>query len=109
VMCLVNIISTHEKHTGDGGKWVCSPHRISQVAQKDEHKCLIYSVGSNGDVSFETGLYSILASGKNETSCKIHVFDPMDYSSQVPSGIQSMIQFLPCGIAGTSSVSNCCD
>jgi hypothetical protein len=51
-------------------------------------------------------LYRVLASGKNDTSCEIHVFDPKDYSSQVPSGIQSMIHFHPWGITDTSSVSN---
>lgn len=47
---------------GDGPKWVCDPHRL--IAQSKTRKkanpskpgCLIYSVGSCGDFSFETAL-----------------------------------------------------
>ena len=41
----------HERRVGqrgDGGKWVCDPHRLQ--AKPD---CLVYSVGSEGDASFE--------------------------------------------------------
>lgn len=55
---------------GDGPKWVCDPHRI---AQQDD--CLVYSVGSNGNVQFEKAI-------KKEISqqCEIHTFDPVIYN-----------------------------
>lgn len=45
----------------DGGKFICDPHRIP----KD---CLIYSIGSNNDWSFEENAYNLLG-------CEIHTFD----------------------------------
>jgi hypothetical protein len=36
---------------GDGGKWVCNPQELLLAAQIEERKVLIYSLGSNGDVS----------------------------------------------------------
>lgn len=40
----------HERRVGrwgDGGKWVCDPHRIT----KNKPSCLVYSVGSENDFS----------------------------------------------------------
>jgi hypothetical protein len=52
---------------GDGGKWVCDPHRI------DKDNCLVYSIGSHGDFSFEKGIYKEISK-----SCTIHTFDMND-------------------------------
>jgi len=41
---------------GDGGKWICDPHRL-----KARTDCLIYSVGSSGDFSFEIELKKLYA------------------------------------------------
>eukprot|EP00586_Coscinodiscus_wailesii_P011659 CAMPEP_0172512340 /NCGR_PEP_ID=MMETSP1066-20121228/243794_1 /TAXON_ID=671091 /ORGANISM="Coscinodiscus wailesii, Strain CCMP2513" /LENGTH=335 /DNA_ID=CAMNT_0013292111 /DNA_START=104 /DNA_END=1111 /DNA_ORIENTATION=- len=63
-----NFLCTHERRIGrkgDGGKWACDPHRISQ-----QKKCLVYSVGSNGDYSFERAVKKNI--GKH---CEIHTFD----------------------------------
>jgi hypothetical protein len=60
---------------GDGGKWVCDPHRLD-----DPQPCLVYSVGSNGDVSFEDAVKKEIGS-----HCEIHVFDMKDYSEVVHS------------------------
>lgn len=49
---------------GDGGKWVCDPHRIPKGS------CLVYSVGSNGHYQFEAGVKETISEG-----CEIHVFD----------------------------------
>jgi len=49
---------------GDGGKWICDPHRIP----KDN--CLIYSIGSNGNFQFETDSFQIISD-----KCEIHTFD----------------------------------
>lgn len=53
---------------GDGGKWVCDPHRLR--GKKD---CLVYSVGSRGEYKFEDGLIDFLG---DKRQCEIHVFDP---------------------------------
>lgn len=54
---------------GDGGKWICDVYRLKQTPS-----CLIYSLGSNGEFSFE-----------NETKrtlphCDIHTFDMRDFN-----------------------------
>ena len=49
---------------GDGGKWVCSKHALLSMPG-----CTVYSVGSNGDTSFEQAILS-------ETACEVHTFDP---------------------------------
>ena len=55
---------------GDGPKWTCDPHRL--LKRKD---CLVYSVGSNGDYTFEDAMVELL-----DKQCEIHVFDPDDYA-----------------------------
>jgi hypothetical protein len=63
---------------GDGPKWTCDPHRLTRVAERrqaanpssKESKCLVYSIGSNGNYRFENGLYKELGS-----TCEIHIFD----------------------------------
>ena len=54
---------------GDGGKWVCDPDQL-----KLRHDCLVYSVGSNGDFSFETEMKKFMP------HCEIHTFDKRLYS-----------------------------
>jgi len=54
---------------GDGGKWVCDPHRLSGKP------CLVYSVGSNGDYSFEETVHRDIDPG-----CEIHTFDMHNWS-----------------------------
>jgi hypothetical protein len=49
---------------GDGGKWVCDLFRL-----KHQSDCLVYSVGSNGDFSFESSMKNIMP------HCEIHTFD----------------------------------
>lgn len=63
---------------GDGPKWTCDPERLQAVADRRkladptsaESKCLVYSIGSNGNYRFEDGLYSMLGN-----TCEVHVFD----------------------------------
>ena len=59
---------------GDGGKWICDPHRIAQKAASDQG-CLVYSVGSNNDFSFEMSVHDQISE-----HCEIHTFDFGDYS-----------------------------
>ncbi|KAG7674210.1 hypothetical protein Ndes2526B_g03988 [Nannochloris sp. 'desiccata'] len=49
---------------GDGGKFVCG----SLNSYFSFRSCLVYSVGSNGDLTFEQSL--------NTVGCEIHTFDP---------------------------------
>mmetsp|Transcript_25310 Transcript_25310/g.42053 ORF Transcript_25310/g.42053 Transcript_25310/m.42053 type:complete len:367 (-) Transcript_25310:180-1280(-) len=69
----------HERRIGrkgDGGKWVCDPHRIA-----DQHAgCLVYSIGSSGDVSFEKSVKMEISD-----ACEIHTFD-IDKDKVRPSG-----------------------
>jgi len=55
---------------GDGGKWVCDPGRIASLVNSGQ-RCLIYSVGCNGDFSFEQSVLQRIS-----PSCEIHTFDP---------------------------------
>jgi hypothetical protein len=48
---------------GDGGKWICDPHRIVKGS------CLVYSIGSNNQFDFEEGMHS-------RFQCETHTFDP---------------------------------
>ena len=49
---------------GDNGKWLCG---VRTLLQKDN--CIVYSVGSNGETSFEQDLL-------RRTNCEVHIFDP---------------------------------
>lgn len=59
---------------GDGGKWICDPHRITQK----ESDCLVYSIGSNGDASFEAAILQDISE-----ECEIHVFDMDNFAESV--------------------------
>ena len=54
---------------GDGGKWVGDPRRITK-----QDTCLLYSVGSNGDFSFEEAVKAAIG-----PHCEIHTFDFGNY------------------------------
>lgn len=82
----------HERRIGrlgDGGKWVCDPHRLkiqevvddgSAVVVAADQPCLVYSVGSNGDNSFEAAVKKDIGN-----HCEIHTFDFSDYTEKVES------------------------
>lgn len=73
---------------GDGGKWVCDPHRISHG------DCLVYSIGSNNQYDFEDAIYTKLG-------CEIHTFDP---TVKHPSNKSST--FWRVGLRGFANESN---
>ena len=58
---------------GDGGKWICGTRRFLS-----KPGCVIYSLGSNAETSFETDVAL-------ETECEIHVFDPTQSSVPMPA------------------------
>jgi len=57
---------------GDGGKWVCDPHRLPD-------DCLVLSVGSASEWSFEEGIHAL------KPHCEIHTFDHTIQPHNVPS------------------------
>ena len=72
---------------GDGGKWVCGLR--SSMLQTPG--CLVYSLGSDGDTSFEDGMI-------NRTACDVHTFDPT-LSQEKLAVVQSRdkLHFYPVG------------
>ncbi|CAF2079371.1 unnamed protein product [Rotaria magnacalcarata] len=67
-----NFHCTHSRRIGkmgDGGKWVCDPYRLES---RDD--CLVYSVGSNGDFSFEIDMKKFMP------HCEIHTFDKNNFT-----------------------------
>ena len=63
---------------GDGGKYVCEA--VTTLTQPGP--CLVLSVGSNGDVAFESSVHRI------SPACDIHIMDPTlddERASQIPS------------------------
>jgi hypothetical protein len=62
-------------NVGDGPKFVCAPDMLA--TQKD---CLVYSIGSNYDTSFERGVR------KYGPECEIHTFDGTMHLKARPLG-----------------------
>lgn len=90
----------HPNGNGDGPKWICDPHRIVRMAKERKAKdpnhpgCVIFSIGSNGDFSFESGMMNLL--GNN--TCEFHIFDTADYTEKMPKNI-GRAYFHPWGIS----------
>jgi len=69
-------------NTGDGGKWVCDPYKLTETASSGK-PCLVYSVGSHGQFDFEESIISDVSS-----TCEIHIFDPEpEYQNSAPPGM----------------------
>jgi hypothetical protein len=79
---------------GDGGKWVCG---ASRVAEKPD--CVIYSVGINGESSFEQDLLS------RTKHCNIwgYDFSVTSFGPQIHREYRSRTHFHPWGLAGWDS------
>ena len=54
---------------GDGPKFVCGVDFIANQAELTNKSCLVYSIGSDNDISFEKSVSKHLG-------CEIHTFDP---------------------------------
>eukprot|EP00051_Salpingoeca_urceolata_P024565 m.433395 g.433395 ORF g.433395 m.433395 type:complete len:335 (+) comp20248_c3_seq3:121-1125(+) len=62
---------------GDGAKWVCNPESI------DPDNCLVYSVGSSNEYSFEEAVLKEIS-----PKCEIHTFDPTVKHPTPPPGVK---------------------
>ena len=72
----------HERMYGrirDGHKFVCDAHRL-----RDKKDCLVYSIGSNNDFSFESALYAAAP------NCEIHIFDFGDYGQSMKTNWKNL-------------------
>ena len=78
---------------GDGPKWVCDPHRIA-VSANTTKGCLVYSIGSNNDFSFETAVHDHISE-----KCEIHTFDPTVGAS--PTEKPDFVDFHPWGLGSS--------
>ena len=73
-----DFVCSHERRIGrqgDGGKWVCDPHRITQSVN-DGGRCLVYSIGSSNKFDFEEGVHKDI-----HKECDIHTFDFGDFAA----------------------------
>ena len=64
---------------GDGGKSVCD---AQTTLDRHSNDCVIVSVGSNGDVSFEEGMRAL------HPSCDVHIYDPFvtpEQAARIPN------------------------
>eukprot|EP00386_Alphamonas_edax_P005792 GDKI01018900.1.p1 GENE.GDKI01018900.1~~GDKI01018900.1.p1 ORF type:complete len:384 (-),score=67.24 GDKI01018900.1:278-1429(-) len=87
-----NWACTHEVRmgtSGDGGKWVCDPHKI-----RAKKRCLVYSFGSAFNFDFETALLTYMGGAGG---CEIHVFDP--FAIPKPSDVPAGLIFHPWGLS----------
>jgi hypothetical protein len=73
---------------GDGGKWICDPHHFLM----DE--CVVYSVGSRDEFSFEEAIHHF------NPKCRIYTFDPF---SSKPVHKPDFVEFYPWGIGARDS------
>jgi len=72
-----DFVCLHEERIGeqgDGGKWICDPHRITKQVENGGN-CLVYSIGSNNDFTFEQHVHKDI-----HQDCDIHTFDFGDYA-----------------------------
>eukprot|EP00613_Pedinella_sp_CCMP2098_P027271 CAMPEP_0171716382 /NCGR_PEP_ID=MMETSP0991-20121206/19425_1 /TAXON_ID=483369 /ORGANISM="non described non described, Strain CCMP2098" /LENGTH=475 /DNA_ID=CAMNT_0012307439 /DNA_START=962 /DNA_END=2389 /DNA_ORIENTATION=+ len=82
---------------GDGGKWVCDPHRFGNSkherssADNSKGGCVVYSFGSAGEPSFELDAHDTLG-------CEVHSFDP----TLERSTVDSLLRAASNGTTGTA-------
>lgn len=79
---------------GDGGKWICDPHRISQ------ENCIVYSIGSNGKFDFEEHVNLVLP------QCEVHIFDFTNYEQKMLNEGKVNASFHAWGIKGNDGTVN---
>jgi hypothetical protein len=104
----VGATGTVSRGNGDGPKWVCDPHRIKRLAAERKAKdpthpgCVIYSIGSAGDFSYEKGMEEILGPG----TCEYHIFDMGDFERTMKAQNISRAYFHRWGLMKQGNVEN---
>ena len=56
----------------DGGKWLCGLDLLLQ----QRASCIVYSIGSNFDISFESYVAQRAAASAPMRACAVHIYDP---------------------------------
>lgn len=79
--CPADLIKTNSvRDLFDGGKWICGMSRLvgkavkanaSSGVEHEQQTCVVYSLGSQFDVSFERTIQ-----GMTDFGCEIHTYDP---------------------------------
>eukprot|EP00928_Gymnodinium_smaydae_P052566 TRINITY_DN3656_c0_g2_i1.p1 TRINITY_DN3656_c0_g2~~TRINITY_DN3656_c0_g2_i1.p1 ORF type:complete len:374 (+),score=34.82 TRINITY_DN3656_c0_g2_i1:38-1123(+) len=72
---------------GEGGKWVCDPYKLTHQAEQG-NGCLVYSVGSNGDYSFEKAVHDEIS-----PLCEIHTIDMNDWREYTTTPPPSYVSY----------------
>jgi hypothetical protein len=70
-------------HESDGGKWICGIDALA--ARTGGDRCLVYSLGSNNEFSFEEAVLS-----RTNNNCEIHIFDHTVEKWNVPETAKSV-------------------
>eukprot|EP00438_Fugacium_kawagutii_P017709 Skav207312 [mRNA] locus=scaffold2296:235436:237874:- [translate_table: standard] len=67
------------------GKWICNPHRITDLAQR--RGCLVYSFSDTVDFQFESAVNE-----KVSELCEIHVFSSKTPQAPAPTFVQHHVR-----------------
>eukprot|EP01083_Nonionella_stella_P203132 741476_1 len=78
--------------SGDGLKWGCGVELLNLTKKTQE--CIVYSLGSNNDWSFEEGIFELVP------HCKIFTFDPTIKTAHIPERIANQVEFRKWGLSG---------
>jgi hypothetical protein len=73
----------------DGGKWVCNPFRLAET------DCIVYSIGTNDEVSFEIDIYQL-----SNSRCKIFKFNNGQQNSLTVRNLKQInANFVPINVS----------
>ena len=72
--CPVDLLRTSgdTEETRDGGRWMCGLGLVG----KGGRPCVVYSLGSNFDSSFEEEVQRSVVAGGRKAGCDLHIYDP---------------------------------
>lgn len=82
---------------------VCDPHRIQTLAKARQAKdpdhpgCVVYSIGSNGDFTFEMGVEKEVGPGV----CEFHIFDMGSYGLRAQHSGLTRVKYHQWGLTGS--------
>lgn len=76
--------------SGDGGKWICDAYKLA-----GQQTCLVISIGSNNDFSFEESMLQL------NPRCEVHTFDHT--IGNTPSNKPPQVHFHPVGLGSRNA------